>query len=315
MVDRVFVHIGLPKTATSYLQTIIWSNREQLRERGRRRARDGAPRPPVGVAHGPRAGQPRTARRSSHRTAWSRIRAELAPRRRHRPDQPRVLRRGVGGAGRRPMVEALGPAEVHLVVTAREPLGLFTASWQESLKNGSTTPMPDYARRVSNRPTDIWNWRTLDLRLVLERWTRPCRPSGSTSLVLDPGAPRDDVWHRFAGIVGLPDRRHRPVRVVPEHLDGRRRGRDAAPGQRPARPASTTPSTRASTSAPSSPTSGWSRAAASGSGPSRTRSRSAAAAGDEAVDYLAAHARRRRRRPRAPAGPGGARAAPEHPRR
>ena len=31
MVDRVFVHIGLPKTATSYLQTIIWSNRDELR--------------------------------------------------------------------------------------------------------------------------------------------------------------------------------------------------------------------------------------------------------------------------------------------
>ena len=30
MVRRVFVHIGLPKTATSYLQTIIWSNRDRL---------------------------------------------------------------------------------------------------------------------------------------------------------------------------------------------------------------------------------------------------------------------------------------------
>ena len=34
MVERVFVHIGLPKTATSYLQTIIWGNREQLRSVG-----------------------------------------------------------------------------------------------------------------------------------------------------------------------------------------------------------------------------------------------------------------------------------------
>ena len=34
MVDRVFVHIGLPKTATSYLQTILWSNRDRLRTRG-----------------------------------------------------------------------------------------------------------------------------------------------------------------------------------------------------------------------------------------------------------------------------------------
>ena len=34
MVERVFVHIGLPKTATSYLQTIIWSNRDRLRQAG-----------------------------------------------------------------------------------------------------------------------------------------------------------------------------------------------------------------------------------------------------------------------------------------
>ena len=29
------------------------------------------------------------------------------------------------------MVDQLAPAEVHVVVTAREPLGLFTSSWQE----------------------------------------------------------------------------------------------------------------------------------------------------------------------------------------
>ena len=34
MVERVFVHVGLPKTATSYLQTILWSQRDALRERG-----------------------------------------------------------------------------------------------------------------------------------------------------------------------------------------------------------------------------------------------------------------------------------------
>jgi hypothetical protein len=92
---------------------------------------------------------------------------------------------------------------VELVVTAREPLGLFTASWQESLKNRSTTPMADYSRTVSDRPTDIWNWRTLDLRLVLERWSQAVPHERIHVLPLDTSAPREEIWHRFAGLLGL----------------------------------------------------------------------------------------------------------------
>jgi hypothetical protein len=202
VVDRVFVHIGLPKTATSYLQTIIWSNRDRLRERGV---------VVPGVERRDHLWASRTVREQRsqdrapehQRAAWARIRAELA------------AAEGTGMVSHEffaaasadqavAMVDALIPAEVHLVVTAREPLGLFTASWQESLKNGSTTPMPDYAREVSSKPTDIWNWRTLDLRLVLERWTAAVPPERVHVLVLDPDAPREDVWHRFAAIIGLP---------------------------------------------------------------------------------------------------------------
>ena len=137
------------------------------------------------------------------RTAWARILAQLAS-----ADGTGLVSHEFFAAASADqasaMVQALAPAEVHLVVTAREPLGLFTASWQESLKNGATTPMTDYARRVSSRPADIWNWRTLDLRLVLERWTAAVPPELVHVVVLDPGAPREDVWHRFAGIVGIP---------------------------------------------------------------------------------------------------------------
>lgn len=200
MTDRVFLHIGLPKTATSYLQTILWSNREALRSAGvvvpgrERRDHLWSSRQ---VREDP--AQARAPRR--HRTAWQRVREELAS-----SDGTGLISHeffaAASSAQARRMVEQLG-VEVHLVVTAREPLGLFTASWQESLKNGSTTPMADYGQEVSDEPTAIWNWRTLDLRLVLERWVEAVPPEQIHVLVLDPGAPREDVWRRFAGLIGL----------------------------------------------------------------------------------------------------------------
>ena len=201
MVDRIFVHVGLPKTATSYLQTILWSNRDALRSAGvvlpgtERRDHLWASRTVRNAKHSASAVE-------EHRTAWSRIIDELAA----SPGTGLISHEFFAAVSRRQakaMVEALPAAEVHLIVTAREPLGLFAASWQESLKNGETVPLEDYAREVSRSSSAIWNWRTLDLRLVLQRWSAAVPPERIHVLVLDPAAPRDDVWKRFAGIIGI----------------------------------------------------------------------------------------------------------------
>lgn len=201
MVERLFVHIGLPKTATSYLQTIIWSNRDELRRRGV---------VVPGVERRDHLWASRTVRQDAaqdrapahHRRAWERIRAELLA----NEGTGLISHEFFAAASRRQaqaMVEALAPARVHLIVTAREPLGLFAASWQESLKNGATTAMEDYGRHESRSSTAIWNWRSLDLRLVLQRWSTAVAPENIHVLVLDPAAPREDVWHRFADVVGF----------------------------------------------------------------------------------------------------------------
>jgi hypothetical protein len=201
VVDRVFLHIGLPKTATSYLQTIIWSNRSRLRRAGvvvpgsNRTDHLWASREVRDDPHQQRAPQ-------RHRTAWTRLQSELAS-----SSGTGLISHeffaAASGRQARDLVTALGDAEVHVVVTAREPLGLFTASWQESLKNGSTTPMADYGHEVSRSSTAIWNWRTLDLRLVLQRWSQAVPPERIHVLVLDPTADRDDIWRRFAGLLGV----------------------------------------------------------------------------------------------------------------
>ncbi len=201
MAKRIFVHIGLPKTGTTYLQTICWNARTQMQDEGvllpgeERRDHLWASRI---VRDDPRA-QTRTAR---ERTSWQRLRAELADWDRTGLVSHEFFAAASTEQARR-MVAELAPAEVHVVVTAREPLGLFTASWQESLKNRSTTPMRKYGRSVSDRPTDIWNWRTLDLRLVLERWLDAVPADRVHVLPLDRTRPRDDVWHRFGTLLGL----------------------------------------------------------------------------------------------------------------
>jgi hypothetical protein len=218
MARSVYLHIGLPKTATTYLQTICWAARDQMRADGvllpgrerrdhlwaSRMVRDDA----------------RAARRSEReRTAWDRLRAELADWSGTGLVSHEFFAAASADQARR-MVAALEPAEVHLVVTAREPLGLLTASWQESLKNRSTTPMAEYGRTVSDRPTDIWNWRTLDLRLVLERWSQAVRPERIHVLPLDRTAPRDDIWHRFAGVIGLPSTEYDTSQSFPNESMG-----------------------------------------------------------------------------------------------
>jgi hypothetical protein len=200
MADRVYVHVGLPKTATTYLQTILWAQRDRLRADGLllpgRERRDHL------WASRIIREEPNARRRPDMASSWDRLLDELG-----RWSGAGLISHEFFAAASAEqacrMVADLAPAEVHVLVTAREPLGLFTASWQESLKNRSTVPLHDYSRVVSDSPRDIWNWRTLDLRLVLERWSEAVPHDRIHVLPVSTSAPRDEIWMRFAGLLGL----------------------------------------------------------------------------------------------------------------
>src|SRR6476469_5364691 len=202
MASKVFLHVGLPKTATTYLQTILWGNRDAL-------ARQGVLLP--GEARRDHLWASRTVRedpqfRSANehrRTAWQRIRDDIEA-----WDGRAIISHEFFAAASQEQaartVAELAPAEVHLVVTAREPLALFTASWQESIKNRDTRPMADYSTFETDDSGGVWNWRTLDVRRVLERWS-PAFPSERAHVLPLPGqdAPRRLIWDRVAALVGI----------------------------------------------------------------------------------------------------------------
>lgn len=196
------MHIGLPKTGTSYLQAIAWPGRARLREAGL--LLPGARKSDHLFASMIVRDDPGVARRGPGAAeAWDRIRADVAGFAGDALVSHEFLAAASAVQAQR-MVAQLAPAEVHLIVTTRDPLGLLTSSWQESLKNKATTPLADYGRSESDDPRDVWDWRSLDLGLVLDRWAPAVPPERLHLIAPAPtGAPREQLWERFCGVLGI----------------------------------------------------------------------------------------------------------------
>src|SRR3954464_5857111 len=130
MARRVHFHIGVPKSGTTYLQTAMWQNRGKLRAQGmlypgaRRMDHYHASRKVRGAS---------AARLGVEGDTWDRLVAQL-----NRWDgegflsheffcmaKPKQIRR----AARAPQ-----PAEISVVVPARDCVRQFPAVWQELLK-------------------------------------------------------------------------------------------------------------------------------------------------------------------------------------
>lgn len=232
MADRVFLHIGLPKTGTTYLQGVLWDNRDQVR-------RDGVLLPGAGHREHLWAALDAQDRKNLERRgprargAWGRLRDELAK----ASGTGLVTHEFFCGASREQaerVIADLAPAEVHVVVTARHAAGMLTAGWQEMVKNGGTQRLGEIPHKSG--PGSEFSWRTWDLHGVLKRWGASLPPEQVHVLPMPrKGSPPDLHWRNFAAVVGLGSQYPLPerpanqslgvvqvelLRRVNEHLDG-----------------------------------------------------------------------------------------------
>lgn len=210
MVQRLYLHIGLPKSGSTFLQSAIGGNRSALKEHGYAYPyvqQEGMFHAAVEMAGNPEHWGLRREDVDGTFAAMLQRGRDL--------ERTVVISHEIFGAASPTQVEAitaqLADFEVHLVVTVRNIARMFTAQWQEAVKNGNDESFADFAERqlaTLPEPGDrvmAGFWRGQNLAWLLDRW-RPHVPPERTHVVVSPagGADPEVLWRRFAEAIGFP---------------------------------------------------------------------------------------------------------------
>ena len=223
---RVLLHVGTPKTGTSYLQDVLFRNRELLREHGilypadrfdghflaaldlMRLTWGGLETEAVG--------------------AWDRLAADV----RAWPHTSIISHEILSTASPTQIDRALTSfgegVEVHLVVSVRDLARQVPAEWQENVKHRSLVSYATFLDLIHDPARDSrigsWFWGAQEIPDILDRWGSTLPPEQVHIVTVPrPGAAPDELWRRFSRTFGLdgigldltPDRAN-PSLGVPE---------------------------------------------------------------------------------------------------
>jgi hypothetical protein len=209
MAERMVLHVGTMKSGTSYLQALLFVEKERL-------ARAGVLVPGkqwTDQARGVRQGL--SPRRGGPRQRWEAMLEEI----RATPGTAVVSMEYLGPSHPDTIAEvvaALGAPEVRVVITARDLNRTLVSMWQETIQNGRSWTWDEYvgeaeAKRpvkgagVADRRTAGGTfWRQQNLVRMVADWSGVV---GADNVVLAtvprPGAPRSTLAARFAEASGL----------------------------------------------------------------------------------------------------------------
>lgn len=215
---RVYLHIGLPKTGSTYIQDALWQNKPALAERGllvpgryRRRHLLAS----LDLREDPRLA--RRAREIDH--PWQALVDEIES-----YDGDALVSHEFFGAAAQHQIErardSFPDADLHAIVMVRDMVSLGISRWQEWVKNGGGTPIDEYPRRRLYDPTNEWGWGSFDLAEVLDRWGSVLPHERIHVLPMAPSRRRpEELWHRVLDVVGVsPDGLESPPAPVNQSL-------------------------------------------------------------------------------------------------
>ncbi len=207
MSRRVLLHVGTPKTGTSYLQDVLFHNKRRLDQAGilypaeRHDAHFLAAldlmRLPWGGLEAEAVG------------AWDALAAAVRA-----YDGTAVISHEILATASRSQVgralESLGETEVHMVLSVRDLVRQIPAEWQENVKHRATIGYRQFLDLIREPERDSrigsWFWGVQEVPDILDRWGAQLPPERVHLVTVPPpgGAP-EVLWKRFSQAFGLDD--------------------------------------------------------------------------------------------------------------
>ena len=208
MTKRVLLHVGTPKTGTSYLQDVLFRNRRRLADAGIRYPADrfdahflaalDLMRLPWGGLETEAIG------------AWDRLAADV----RRWSGTSIVSHEILATASRAQAGRALASlghdddAEVHLILSVRDLVRQIPAEWQENVKHRSVISYARFLEQIRDPAREsriaTWFWGVQEVPDILNRWGHDLPPERIHLVTVPPpGGPRDLLWQRFSATFGL----------------------------------------------------------------------------------------------------------------
>jgi hypothetical protein len=196
--QRVFLHLGPPKTGTTYLQSLLDANERSFRDQG------------ILIA-GTQAEHHEAANELLATTsargvqvpegALARLRRKVTA---HRGDVVFSCERYsmLKTTHARTLRDAFADREMHAVFTVRDPVAVLPSRWQEKIKNGGTVGWAEFCARVAGERRFLRSM--VRARGPLNTWSEVL-PAERIHIVTvpAPGASRTLLLERFCEVLGV----------------------------------------------------------------------------------------------------------------
>lgn len=205
----VYLHIGEPKTGTTFLQQVMWRNRTEL-------AAHGVMLPGHHAQDHFRAVQDLreiTKLDSDPTQSWTGDWDILAKQAVCAAKDAVISHELLAAATPEQAalaVRSFAGAEVHVVITVRDIATLLPAEWQETVKHRNTRAWDDWLADVIDRESvsedrrQWWFWRVHDTLEILKLWSQDV-PHERVHVITTPprGVAQGALWERLARVLGV----------------------------------------------------------------------------------------------------------------
>lgn len=212
---RVFLHIGAPKTGTTYLQQRLQHNTKTLAKNGNLLV-PGRMFAQHQVALDLRGIPPQPSERNNYAGIWHRVVDRIMGSELDAILSSELLAWATPADVARARA-ALDGRDIHVVFTARDLGRQVPAIWQEELKNGARISFDAFLERLDDPgnklgPRQVWMGQ--DPRICVEKWAAELDPGNVHIVTVPPrGSDPDLLWRRFSAVIGIDPDAYEPFRA------------------------------------------------------------------------------------------------------